>query len=65
MRRGKFSGVYVIGILAFIALVGLPTYERKTTSDWVWQIGFGVASAVALASAITVLVQKRRGGKAA
>jgi len=61
MRRGQFSGVYVIGILALIELAGLPFYERKTTSDWVWEIGFGVASVVALASAITVLFQKRRG----
>lgn len=65
MRRGKFSGVYVIGILAFIELVGLSIFERKTTSDWVWHIGFGVVSVVALVSAITVLVQKRRGGKTA
>ena len=65
MRRVKFSRVHVIGILALIELVGLPIYERKTTSDWIWHIGFGVVSVVALVSAISVLVQKRRGGKAA
>ena len=62
MRRGQFSGVYVVAILAFLELAGLPVYERKTTSDWLWQIGFGVVSAIALVSAIVVLVQKRRAG---
>lgn len=65
VRQDRLSGVITIGILALMELVAIPSYERKTTSDWIWEIAIGVVSAVALISAARVLIQRRRGGKPA
>lgn len=59
-RSQRMTGVIVIGVLAVLELLFLPSYERKTTSDWIVQAAFGVASALAAVSSATVLIRQRR-----
>jgi hypothetical protein len=61
LRRGHVGGAWVIAVLAAIELAFVPMYPRSSTWDWASQGSFSVASAIALAGAVGVIVERRRG----
>lgn len=59
--RGRGVGAPILLALTnLVELAGEPFYQRETTSDWIFQLGFGGLCLVGLAAAVLVVAQLRR-----
>jgi hypothetical protein len=59
-RRPGAGPVVALATLFLVELAALPTYPRESAGEWASQIAFGLLSAVGLATALAVLVTRRR-----
>lgn len=59
-RHHSVGAASVVGVLLLVELLGLPFYARASASDWVVQIGFGVASLVGVIAWVQVLLHHRQ-----
>ncbi len=64
-RGSRIGAPVMLAVMFLIELAGLPTYERKTTADWVVQMTAGVVSALGLVAAVAEIVRSRRRSPAA
>ena len=60
IRSRGIGGPILLALANLVELAGEPFYQRKTTGDWLFQLGFGAFCLVGLAAALLVIAQRRR-----
>lgn len=65
MWRGRRVGTILVGVLVVVEVLAWPTFKRQSTTDWIVQVPFLVVGLVGLGALVTLLVQNRRGERAA
>ncbi len=65
MRKGRRSGVILVGTLVVVEVIAWPTFKRQTTVDWVVQLPFLIVGLVGLVAFAMVLRSDWRTPKAA
>jgi hypothetical protein len=58
-RRVTFGAIYV-GVLCLFEVVNYPTWQRHNALDWAYQTGYLIVSMAGLATAVALLVARRR-----
>jgi hypothetical protein len=51
LRREGRAPVVFVGVLCVIELAGLPSYDRDSASDWIFQVAAGILAALGVAFA--------------
>jgi hypothetical protein len=68
LRSGRVTaGAVLVGILCLFEVVSFPSFQRHNALDWAFQTVYAVVALIALATAVALLVSRRRseGGTAA
>lgn len=54
------AGAILAIVLSLFELANFPTWERRSTLDWVYQVGFAMTALASLVVAIAVVVLRHR-----
>jgi hypothetical protein len=64
LRRGGRAGVVLVGVLMVLEVVAWPSFDRKTTTDWIIQTPFLILGLVGLGVLAVVLFRGLQAGRA-
>ena len=64
LRRGGRAGGVLVGVLMVLEVVAWPSFDRKTTTDWIIQTPFLILGLVGLGVLAVVLFRGLQAGRA-